>query len=199
MMKKGIKLFSSLFSLVLLCSCQNNIEDPKNEGLIVLDTVENTVNEQAFLSATVEDEKARVLNLEITDTEKPATIKKEINTQLKNQGIQSYTINVTERSNDIVKKERRWRKVTDSIFDNVFTKNEYKNLGIQQMEFDSNQPYILGIHTKISNSDPGAKEFGNKIKKEIDDLLKTDEISKWIENDSYTIEIYSKDKQKINL
>ncbi|MDT3499136.1 DUF4030 domain-containing protein [Bacillus toyonensis] len=59
------------------------------------------------------------------------------------------------------------------------------------MNIEVEQPYVLTINTKISSADPGAKEFGKKLEKE--------EVSKWIKGDSYTIEIYSNDKQKINL
>lgn len=197
-MRKGKRLFVPLFSLVLLCSCQSDIEEPKSEGSKVMDTVKNTVNEKSFLSASISEEKTRVLDLEVADTEKTEKVKKEINTQLKNQGIQPYTINVTEKNMDIVKIENRWDKIFGYIFDDVFIKNEY-SFGIQQMNFEAKQPYILAIHTKINNSDPEAKEFGRKVEKEIDDLLKTKKVNKWVENDSYTIEIYSEDKQKINL
>ncbi|MBE7107035.1 DUF4030 domain-containing protein [Bacillus cereus] len=197
-MRKGKRLFVSLFSLVLLCSCQSDIEEPKSEGSKVMDTVKDTVNEKSFLSASIREEKTRVLDLEVADTEKTEKVKREINTQLKNQGIQPYTINVTEKNMDIVKIENRWDKIFGYIFDDVFIKNEYKGFGIQQMNFEAKQPYILAIHTKINNSDPEAKEFGRKVEKEIDDLLKTKKVNKWVGNDSYTIEIYSENKQKID-
>ncbi|PED71426.1 hypothetical protein CON97_14170, partial [Bacillus pseudomycoides] len=57
---------------------------------------------------------------------------------------------------------------------------------------------ILAIHTTINNSEPGAKDFGKKIEKQISDLLKTKKVKQWIENDSYTIEIFSQDNQKLN-
>ena len=99
----------------------------------------------------------------------------------------------------IVEKEKRWNKVTGSILGNIFTKNEYKGSEIHQMNIEAEQPYVLTINTKISSADPNAKEFGKKLEKEITDLFKTEEVSKWIGKDSYTIEIYSNDKQKINL
>ncbi|MDF9507894.1 DUF4030 domain-containing protein [Bacillus cereus] len=50
----------------------------------------------------------------------------------------------------------------------------------------------------MSSADPDAKEFGKKLETEITDLFKTEEVSKWIGSNSYMIEIYSNDKQKIN-
>ncbi|MCU5305589.1 DUF4030 domain-containing protein [Bacillus toyonensis] len=81
----------------------------------------------------------------------------------------------------------------------INTKNEYKGSEIHQMNIEVEQPYVLTINTKISSADPGSKEFEKKLEKEITDLFKTEEVSKWIKGDSYTIEIYSNDKQKINL
>ncbi|MBE7104910.1 DUF4030 domain-containing protein [Bacillus cereus] len=196
--KKKI-LCLSLLSLALFCSCQIDTEEPKSEGSKVMDAVNRTVNKKSFVSAAIWDENTRRLDIEIADTEDSSKVKKEINNQLKKQGIKPYTINIKERDMKIVEKENRWNKVIGAIFDNVFNKNEYKDSGIHQMNFEAKQPYTLTIKTKINNPDPGAKEFGNKLKTEIADLLKTKEVSKWIGNDSFTIEIYSKDNQKINL
>ncbi|KFN01253.1 DUF4030 domain-containing protein [Bacillus clarus] len=196
-MKKGKELFALLFSLVLLCSCQNDQEEGKSEESKVMDIITETVDDKDFLSASMSDT-PRTVDLEIADTVNTSKLKKAINTQLKNQDIRPYTINVNQRNMDIVKKERRWDNVYSSILNEVFTKNGYKGFGIKPVNFESNQPFTLAIHTTINNSDPGAKDFGKKIEKEIDDLLKTKKVNKWIENDSYTVEIYSQDEQKIN-
>ena len=196
-MKKRKELFVLLFSLTLVCSCQNDKEEAKSEEAKVMDTIMETVDEKDFLSASMSDT-PKTVDLEIADTVNTSKLKKTINTQLKNQGIRPYTINVSQRNMDIVKKERRWSEVYSSIFYEVFTKNGYKGFGIKEVNFESNQPFTLAIHTTINNSDPGAKDFGKKIEKEIDDLLKTKKVKKWIENDSYTVEIYSQDEQKIN-
>ncbi|MCU5409225.1 DUF4030 domain-containing protein [Bacillus cereus] len=198
-MGKGKFLCVSVLSLALLCSCQANTEEPKSEGSKVMDAVNKTVNKKSFVSAAIWDENTRRLDIEIANTEDSSKIKKEINNRLKNQGIKPYTINIKERDMKVVEKEKRWNKVTGSILESIFTKNEYKGSEIHQMNIEVEQPYVLTINTKISSADSGAKEFGKKLEKEITDLFKTEEVSKWIEGDSYTIEIYSNDKQKINL
>ncbi|MED3486116.1 DUF4030 domain-containing protein [Bacillus toyonensis] len=198
-MGKGKILCVSLLSLALLCSCQGNTEEPKSEGSKVMDVVNTTVNKKSFVSAAIWDENTRRLDIEIADTEDSSKVKKEINNRLENQGVKPYTINIKERDMKIVEKEKRWNKVTGSILENIFTKNEYKSSEIHQMNIEEKQPNVLIINTKISSADPDAKEFGKKLEKEITDLFKTEEVSKWIGSDSYTIEIYSNDKQKINL
>lgn len=198
-MGKGKILCVSVLSLVLLCSCQSNTEESKSEGSKVMDVVNNTVNKKTFISAAIWDENTRRLDIEIADTEDSSKVKKEISNRLKNQGIKPYTINIKERDMKVVEKEKIWNKVTGSISENIFTKNEYKGSEIHQMNIEVEQPYILTINTKISSADPGAKEFGKKLEKEITDSFKTKEVSKWIGGDSYTIEIYSNDKQRINL
>ncbi|PEC76870.1 DUF4030 domain-containing protein [Bacillus cereus] len=198
-MGKGKILCVSVLSLALLCSCQGNTEEPKSEGSKVMDAVNKTVNKKSFVSAAIWDENTRRLDIEIADTEDSSKVKKEINNRLENQGVKPYTINIKERDMKIVEKEKRWNKVTGSILENIFTKNEYKGSEIHQMNIEEKQPNVLIINTKISSANPDAKEFGKKLEKEITDLFKTEEVSKWIGSDSYTIEIYSKDKQKINL
>lgn len=198
-MGKGKILCVSVLSLVLLCSCQSNTEEPKSEGSKVMDVVNNTVNKKSFISAAIWDENTRRLDIEIADTEDSSKVKKEISNRLKNQEIKPYTINIKERDMKVMEKEKIWNKVTGSISENIFTKNEYKGSEIHQMNIEVEQPYVLTINTKISSADPGAKEFGKKLEKEITDSFKTKEVSKWIGGDSYTIEIYSNDKQRINL
>ncbi|PFI75763.1 DUF4030 domain-containing protein [Bacillus cereus] len=197
-MGKGKILCVSVLSLALLCSCQGNTEEHKSEGSKVMDAVNKTVNKKSFVSAAIWDENTRRLDIEIADTEDSSKVKTEINNQLKNQGIKPYTINIKERDMKIVEKEKRWNKITGSILENIFTKNEYKGSEIHQMNIETEKSYVLNINTKISSADPGAKEFGKKLEKEITDLFKTEEVSKWIGSDSYMIEIYSNDKQKIN-
>ncbi|WP_307802280.1 DUF4030 domain-containing protein [Bacillus arachidis] len=51
-----------------------------------------------------------------------------------------------------------------------------------------NQPIPFTIYTPINSTDSGAKEFGEKIEKEIDNLLKAPQAQIWVENDLYTIE-----------
>lgn len=124
-MKKGKELFVLLFSLALLCSCQNDIEESKSEDSKFLDTVMNTVNKKDFLSASVDD-KTRVVDLEIADTVNRSKVKKEINTQLKKQDIRPYTINVSQRNMDIVKIENRWDMIYSYINEELFQKKDTK-------------------------------------------------------------------------
>ncbi|PEP50112.1 DUF4030 domain-containing protein [Bacillus pseudomycoides] len=197
-MNKGKGLLLPLLLATLLSACQqNDKEEAKSEEAKVMDTIMETVDEKDFLSASMSDT-PRTVDLEIADTVNTSKLKKAINTQLKNQDIRPYTINVSQRNMDIVKKERRWSEVYSSIFDEVFTKNGYKGFGIRSVNFESNQPVILAINSTIHSSDPQAKELGKKIEKQISDLLKTKKVKQWIENDSYTIEIFSQDSQKLN-
>ncbi|PED71281.1 hypothetical protein CON97_15010, partial [Bacillus pseudomycoides] len=146
-MKKGKGLLLPLLLATLLSACQqNDIEEAKSEEEKVMDTIVETVDEKDFLSASMSDT-PRTVDLEIADTVNTSKLKKAINTQLKNQEIRPYTINVSQRNMDIVKKERRWSEVYSSIFDEVFTKNGYKGFGIRSVNFESNQPVILAIHT----------------------------------------------------
>ncbi|PHG09375.1 DUF4030 domain-containing protein [Bacillus toyonensis] len=197
-MRKGKKLLVFLFPLALLCACETEIEDAKSEDSVVMDIVTATVKEESFFSAAIWDEKARIVDLEIADSENANEIKKEINKRLQIQGIMSYKVNISQRNKEISNAEHRWELVFGHIFDDVFRKNGYEGVGIQQINYKQNQPVTIDIKTKISDDEVEARELGQKIEKEVEGVLNTEEVKKWIENDSYAIGIYDIDNRKIN-
>ncbi|MGE7890157.1 DUF4030 domain-containing protein [Bacillus cereus] len=197
-MRKGKKLLVLLFPFALLCACENDIEDAKSEDSIVMDIATAAVKEESFFSAAIRDEKERIVDLEIADSENANEIKKEINKSLQTQGVMSYKVNISQRNKEIVNAEHRWELVFGHIFDDVFRKNGYEGFGIQQINYKKNQPVTIDIKTKISNDEVGARELGQKIEKEVEGVLKTEVVKKWIENDSYAIGIYNIDDRKIN-
>ncbi|MDA2065184.1 DUF4030 domain-containing protein [Bacillus cereus] len=197
-MRKGKKLLVFLFPLALSCACENDIEDAKSEDSIVMDIATAAVKEESFFSAAIRDEKERILDLEIADSEDSNEIKNDINKRLVIQGVTSYKINITQRNREVVKAESRWNQVFGHIFDDVFRKNGYEGFGIQQINYKKNQPVTIDIKTKISDDEVGARELGQKIEKEVEVVLKTEAVKKWIENDSYAIGIYDIDDRKIN-
>ncbi|MCI0768199.1 DUF4030 domain-containing protein [Bacillus sp. TL12] len=196
-MKKRKGLILPLVLAILFGACQqSDLEESKSEDSKVMDTVMDTVDKKDFLSATVDD-KTKIVELEIADTVNASELKKNINTQLKSQYIRPYTINVSQRDMDIVKIENRWDNISSYIVEELFHKKGYKGFSIRAY-IELNQSIPFAIYTPINSTDSGAKEFGKKIEKEIDNLLKTPQAQKWIENDLYTIEVYSQDNQKIN-
>ena len=197
-MRKGTKVLVFLIPFALLCACENEIEDAKSEDSIVMDIATVAVKEESFFSAAIRDEKARIVDLEIADSENPNEIKKEINKRLQIQGIMSYKVNISQRNKEIVNAEHRWELVFGQIFDDVFRKNGYEGFGIQQINYKKNQPVTIDIKTKISDGEVRARELGQKIEKEVEGVLKTVAVKKWIENDSYAIGIYDIDDRKIN-
>jgi len=197
-MRKGTKVLVFLIPFALLCACENEIEDAKSEDSIVMDIATATVKEESFFSAAIWDEKARIVDLEIADSENANEIKKEINKRLQIQGIMSYKVNISQRNKEIVNAEHRWELVFGQIFDDVFRKNGYEGFGIQQINYKKNQPVTIDIKTKISDGEVRARELGQKIEKEVEGVLKTVAVKKWIENDSYDIGIYDIDDRKIN-
>ncbi|TCW58188.1 uncharacterized protein DUF4030 [Bacillus thuringiensis] len=197
-MRKGKKVLGFLIPLALLCACENEIEDAKSEDSIVMDIATATVKEESFFSAAISDEKERILDLEIADSEDSNEIKKDINKRLAIQGVTSYKINITPKNSEVVKAESRWNQIFGHIFDDVFRKNGYEGFGIQQINYKRNQPVTIDIKTKISDDEVRAKELGQKLEKEVEGVLKTEAVKKWIENDSYAIGIYDIDDRKIN-
>ncbi|MEC2260727.1 MULTISPECIES: DUF4030 domain-containing protein [Bacillus cereus group] len=197
-MRKGKKLLVLLFPFALLCACENDIEDAKSEDSIVMDIATAAIKEESFFSAAIRDEKERIVDLEIADSEDSNEIKNDINKRLAIQGVMAYKINITQRNREVVKAESRWNQVFGHIFDDAFRKNGYEGFSIQQINYIKNQPVTIDIKTKISDDEVGARELGQKIEKEVEGVLKTEAVKKWIENDSYAIGIYDIDDRKIN-
>lgn len=129
-MRKGKKLLVLLFPFALLCACENDIEDAKSEDSIVMDIATAAVKEESFFSAAIRDEKERIVDLEIADSEDSNEIKNDINKRLVIQGVTSYKINITQRNREVVKAESRWNQVFGHIFDDVFRKNGYEGFGV---------------------------------------------------------------------
>ncbi|KEK22067.1 DUF4030 domain-containing protein [Bacillus gaemokensis] len=197
-MKKEKWLLLLLLLVVLFCACeQSDIEETKREDSKVMDTVVNVVNKKDFVSASVDDQ-TKIVDLEISDTQKPSEIRKEINNRLKKQNIKPYTINISGRNMEQVKKENRWYKINGDIDDELRKKEEYKGVTIQNSDISLKQPPTLVINAPINSFDSGAKKYAKKIETEIYGLLKTNKMKKWVKEDPYKIEVYSRDKQIIN-
>lgn len=103
-----------------------------------------------LFSAAIWDEKARIVDLEIADSENANEIKKEINKRLQIQGIMSYKVNISQRNKEIVNAEHRWELVFGQIFDDVFRKNGYEGFGIQQINYKKNQPVTIDIKLRLA-------------------------------------------------
>ncbi|PEE40767.1 DUF4030 domain-containing protein [Bacillus pseudomycoides] len=198
-MRKRKGLILPLVLTILFGACQQSeIEESKSEDSKVMDSVVSVVNKKEFLSAYVDD-KTRVVDLEIVDTVNTSKVKKEINARLMNQGIKPYTIDISQRNMEEVKIEKRWDMIYSYVYEELFKKKGYNGFSMRAY-VESGQPIPFAIYTPINSADSGAKDFGKKIEKEIeiDTLLKTQQAQKWIENDLYTIEVYSQNSQRIN-
>ncbi|MGR3779343.1 DUF4030 domain-containing protein [Bacillus paramycoides] len=199
-MKKSKVVFPLLFSsLMLLGSCQqiDNVEASQSEDSKVLDTVHNVIDDKNFLSATVDD-KAKFLDLRISDTETPKKVEEEINKELKKKKITSYTINIVQEDINLAKKEHRWELVSLNLVDDLLSKPEYKGTTITSDIKDIKQPVMLTINTPVTGIDLSAKEYAKKLEQNINDIMKIEKNKKLIVEDSYVIQIYNKDHQLIN-
>ncbi|MGF9816398.1 DUF4030 domain-containing protein [Bacillus toyonensis] len=199
-MKKSKFVLPLLFSsLMLISSCQqiDNVEASQSEDSKVLDTVHNVIDDKNFLSATVDD-KAKFLDLRISDTETPKIVEEEINKELKEKKITSYTINIVQEDIKLAKKEHRWELFSFNLVDDLLSKPEYKGTTITIDMKDVKQPVTLTINTPVTGIDLDAKEYAKKLDQNINDVMKIEKNKKLIVEDSYVIQIYNKDHQLIN-
>ena len=184
---------------MLISSCQqiDNVEASQSEDSKVMDTVHNVVDDKNFLSATVDD-KAKFLDLRISDTEIPKKVEEEINKELKKKKITSYTINIVQEDIKLAKKEHRWELFSMNLVDDLLSKPEYKGTTITSDIKDLKQPVTLTINTPVTGIDLDAKEYAKKLEQNINDIMKLEKNKKLIVEDSYVIQIYNKDHQLIN-
>ncbi|MGG2134667.1 DUF4030 domain-containing protein [Bacillus sp. S2(2024)] len=185
-----------LFSGILSTCQQSDRKDFRREEAKVMNAVLHVVDKQDFIGASV-DEPTKVVDLEIADTEKASTVRKEINKQLKHQGIQPYTVNISQKNMVQVQKDQRWETIQGNLFQG-FQEKGYNGFTTQLTTNNQNQLVTLGIHTHLNSSDAEAQDFAKKVEQEIKRFLSEGKLKNLVKSDSYTIVIYNQNNQVLN-
>ncbi|MFF2875176.1 DUF4030 domain-containing protein [Gottfriedia sp. NPDC057991] len=104
-----------------------------------------------------------------------------------------YKIKVTRVTVEISKSDKG-SLIVPVISEGLMSKKEFKVTGVGY----KSKPLKIIIRTSIKSSNPLAKNLGEEIETEINEFLKSKDISSVLGDEKYEIIIYSKDKNKIN-
>ncbi|MFP3511038.1 DUF4030 domain-containing protein [Peribacillus sp. SIMBA_075] len=121
------------------------------------------------------------------DVEKAAIDVTELN------NYKDYSIDVN-RSTVKIAKADTGALITPAIAEGLMSKKDFKVTGVGYKE----KPLSFIISTSIPSSDPEAKALGSEIESMIVEFLKSEEILSILGEESYEINVKSKDKKKIN-
>lgn len=83
--------------------------------------------------------------------------------------------------------------ILDSITDELIGKKDYK---ITLTGYSINPEPRIDIWVSLKSSEPDSREHGDNIEKVLKEYLNSKEMQKLVKNDSYKINVYSKDKKK---
>jgi len=170
-------------------------EQKKEEEL--MNQIFNELKKQNYNVLTVGIlERPKRLEVDVPNTEERIEeIKLIISDILENRGEDSMRIKINQI--DLEKRDRdsRWAQITSIVGNGLLSKKEFKVTGIAYSVFPEPE---LNIKTSIKSSDSNAKEQAEKLEKLVEEFLKSKEAEDLIKNDSYIINVLSKDKKKIN-
>ncbi|MBD8069110.1 DUF4030 domain-containing protein [Bacillus sp. PS06] len=131
-----------------------------------------------------------------TTEEQPEKIKSIVETVLKQETEKEFTLKYTSINLKVREQENRWGSVITTMIDGLYSKKEFKVNGFSYSAHP--QPMTLSIKTTISSSNSESKQLGMKIEETVKEFLESDDVKKVIGDDKYQINVYSKDKKKIN-
>ncbi|MEW5552643.1 DUF4030 domain-containing protein [Peribacillus frigoritolerans] len=139
----------------------------------------------------------KTIEIALPDTETNTDeIKKEINNILqKTSTKEKYSVKINKIDMKKEDKDKRWRTILDSITDELIGKKDYK---VTLTGYSINPEPRIDIWTSLKSSDSGSREHGEQIEKVLKEYLNSKEMQKMVKNDSYKINVYGKDKKKIN-
>lgn len=139
----------------------------------------------------------RFIPLEIPITEtRVYEMKKIVSEIAEDMGIGEFEIKVYRT--DLEKEEamQRWSPVINTITTSLIGMEDYKVEGVGFSFYPSQLTF--SIKTSMDANDPKATEIAKDIVKAVQDFIESEDVKENVKDDPYVIEIYSKDKKRIN-
>lgn len=141
--------------------------------------------------------KEKFIPLEILVSEKRVDeIKQIVKNIVKEKNLGKFKIKFYHLNPKAEEADKRWQPVISTITDGLMGKKEFRVTGVGYSFYPL--PLTLSIRTSVDSADPDAKKLAAKIEKTVKDFIESDEVQPVVKNDPYNIEIYSKDKKKLN-
>jgi len=197
---RSIRVFLIFICMsLLLSSCQISKADVKDKHEIIGDILDGIWDQYPVINSTGD---AHNIWLDVEDTVKASEVKKKIQQQLKENGLNGYKVSVRSRDIKQVEKEHRWSLIDGYIFEKFREEEKdeeiYKDVTTKLTDITLLDPATVAISTPIVSSDPEAKDYAEQIKKEVEVLLQSKKMKKLIEGDAYKVVIYGANEQVIN-
>ncbi|MFF2291142.1 DUF4030 domain-containing protein [Peribacillus butanolivorans] len=166
------------------------------EILKALEYMNKKYNPLQLSVVTGSDFSKRTVEIEIPDTEPKSTeeIKKEV-TKIIQTTREQYSVKIKKIDMEKLDQDKRWRMILDSITEELIGKKDYK---ITLTGYSINPEPRIDIWVSLKSSDPDSRVHGEQIEQVLKEYLNSKEMQPLVKNDSYTINVYSKDKKKIN-
>ncbi|MFJ7932098.1 DUF4030 domain-containing protein [Peribacillus sp. NPDC096448] len=134
--------------------------------------------------------------IDIAETEtRSDEMKKEVNNILQKTKKEKYLVKINNIDMEKADQDKRWSIILDSITEELIGKKDYK---ITLTGYSINPEPRIDIWVSIKSSDSGSREHGEQIEKVLKEYLNSKEMQKMVKNDSYKINVYGKDKKKVN-
>ncbi|MDM5357053.1 DUF4030 domain-containing protein [Peribacillus sp. ACCC06369] len=138
----------------------------------------------------------KTVEIDLPDTETNTDeIKKEVSKIVQTITNEQYTVKIKKIDMKKEDQDERWRKILDSVTDELIGKKGYK---VTLTGYSINPEPRIDIWTSIKSSDSDSREHGDTIEKVLKEYINSKEMQPLVKNDSYKINVYSKDKKKIN-
>ena len=117
--------------------------------------------------------------------------------EILNKNHHKAPVTVSYYDKQIVDRRERWLKLLPYFNEGFLLGKEYNIERIRTNATEKN--VIIDIYTYFLTKDKSKEEIARAIKRSLDQFLQSDEINMLVQNDTYTINIYSAGKKKINL
>ncbi|MEW4212453.1 DUF4030 domain-containing protein [Priestia megaterium] len=190
-MRKIMNIFLLVGLVLLLASCQSTDTTTTKKDKS-LDVILSDISDKYDVINYGSDSKE--ININVEDTEKVSKVKKDIENQLKDNGLEHYKVNVHKKNVEQVKKEDQWFKLENKALTNLQENKEYRNVTTKKTEVTLDKPVVIAFSTPVSTSDDNVKTYAKGIEQNIDKFLQSQHVK-----DSYKIVIYDKDDNIINM
>ncbi|WP_106498213.1 DUF4030 domain-containing protein [Lentibacillus sp. Marseille-P4043] len=140
-------------------------------------------------------EKFIPLEIPVSET-RVEEIKQIVNNIVEKKNLGDFKIKIYKIDPEKEEADRRWTPVITTITEGLIGMEGLKVEGVGYSFYPS--PLTLSIRTSIDSSDSNAKELGNEIERTVRQFIESNEVAEIVKDDPYKINVYNKDKEKIN-
>ncbi|WP_409252760.1 DUF4030 domain-containing protein [Bacillus sp. SCS-153A] len=178
---------------------QNTPEQEHQEHLnrTLLNTVHEGLKDYDFEILTVGgsySDDRKVVTLAIPDTEtRTAEIEEIVQKLVQDAGLDNVQVSFQKIDREKSKQAHRWTPVITTISEGLMGRKDFHVKGITKS--NDTESTTVFVTLDLPASDGEAEGFAAEIEKAVNEFIQSDEAKEAVQDDSYTIVIYSKEKE----